>query len=326
MINPSGKELVAGIRDLLAASLDDEISSPVLVIHPEDILPVELNIISDNFDSRPVLFGVDEVARIGPEIMLAALAYGAGAVVMVLNGDTPADTIRALERWQQVCATVLRGLEIQEDRISLLVPPAEMSDSPNNIQYSAFHKANFSAPIIPVATFSPDCDRRTLFRLAVHHLYDVSAVDSRWITLPADAPFGTIALDKSTCTLCMACASVCPTGALSAGNDHPLLCFMENNCHQCGLCSEACPEGAVQLLPRILCDDEKHQSPAVLHEAEPFNCIECGVPFAAPAMIKHLENKLAGHWMYINDRQIRRLRMCRACRTRDALLAKDFQR
>jgi ferredoxin len=325
MINPSGNELAAGIRDLLTASRDD-ISSPVLVIHPEDIPPVELNKISDNFDNRPVLFGVDEVACIGPEIMLAALAYGAGAVVMVLNGDIPADTIRALERRQQVCAAVLRGLEIQEDRISLFVLPAGMSDFPDNILYPALHEANFSAPMMPAATFSPDCDRRTLFRLAVRHLYDVSAGDSPWITLPADAPFGAIALDKSACTLCMACASVCPTGALSAGNDHPLLCFVENNCHQCGLCSEACPEGAVQLFPRISCDDDTHQPPAVLHEAEPFNCIECGVPFAAAAMIKHLEDKLAGHWMYSSDRQIRRLRMCRTCRTRDALLAKDFQR
>jgi len=325
MINPPGNELAAGIRDLLAASPVDEASPPVLVIHPEDITPEALKEISGYIGDRPVMFGVDEIARIGPETMLAALAYGAGSVIMILSGDTPADIRHALESRQHICAAVLRGLDMPEDRISLLVPPAGMSDSPENMPNFALNKVKSFAPITP-ATFSPESDRRTLFRLAVRHLYDLSAANSPWISLPADAPFGAIALDKSACTLCMSCVSVCPTGALSAGNDHPLLFFAETDCHQCGLCSEACPEDAVQLLPRINCDKDNRQSPEVLHEAEPFTCIECGVPFAAPAMIKHLEAKLAGHWMYSSDRQIRRLRMCRACRTRDALLAKDFQR
>jgi len=326
MINPSGDELAAEVRDLLTASLVDGTSPPVLVIHPEDITPEALKEILGNISGRPIMFRVEEVARIGPEILLAALAYGAASVIMVLSGDTPANIMHALESRQRICAAVLRGQDMQEDRIALLVPPAGMGDSHKNISYPALHKARSFAPTTPVATFSPDCDRRTLFRLAVHHLHDFSSADNQWIPLPADAPYGAINLDKSACTLCMACAGVCPTGALSAGNDHPLLFFAETDCHQCGLCSEACPEGAVQLFPRIICDEDNQQPPAVLHEAEPFTCIECGVPFAAPTMIKHLEDKLTGHWMYSSDRQIRRLRMCRTCRTRDALLAKDFQR
>jgi hypothetical protein len=63
----------------------------------------------------------------------------------------------------------------------------------------------------------------------------------------------------------------------------------------------------------------------VLREAEPFRCIECGEPFASQAMISRMQEKLTGHWMYSSDRQMSRLRMCRACRTRDALMAKDFR-
>jgi len=325
MINPPAKKLAAGIRELLAASLADEVSPPVLVIHSEDISSDVLQKMTDSIGGRPVMFGIEEIARIGPEIMLAALAYGAGSVIMAIGSEIPADIIRVLETRMQICAAVLRGLDMQEDRLSLFAP-AGMRHSPKKISDPAQNKTRYFAPLLPAATFSPDCDRRTLFRLAFRHLYEVSAADTPWISLPADASFGAISLDKSACTLCMVCAGVCPTGALSAGDDRPQLSFTETDCHQCGLCSEACPEGAVQLHPRMLYEKGDHAPPTLLYEDEPFTCIECGMPFAAPAMIKYLEDKLAGHWMYSNDRQIRRLRMCRICRTRDALLAKDFQR
>jgi hypothetical protein len=64
--------------------------------------------------------------------------------------------------------------------------------------------------------------------------------------------------------------------------------------------------------------------PAVLREVEPFRCVECGEPFAAPAMISRMEEKLNGHWMFGGKRQRRRLRMCRTCRTRDALTAGEY--
>ena len=77
------------------------------------------------------------------------------------------------------------------------------------------------------------------------------------------------------------------------------------------------------MLPRLFCDPGAVETPTVLHEAEPFRCVACGAPFASPAMITRMEKKLTGHWMYANERQLRRLRMCRVCRTRDALTSKD---
>jgi ferredoxin len=177
----------------------------------------------------------------------------------------------------------------------------------------------------PVAGFSPDNEKRSLIRQAVNHLAEFSPAPPVEISLPEGAPFGCVVMDKAVCTLCMACVSACPTGALAADGDLPRLYFNENDCHQCGLCLDACPEAALQLRPRLLCSGNDHVSPAVLQETEPFSCIECGTPFTSQAMINRLQNKLAGHWMYRSDRQLRRLRMCRTCSTRDALLAKDFQ-
>jgi ferredoxin len=121
----------------------------------------------------------------------------------------------------------------------------------------------------------------------------------------------------------MACVTVCPSRALSGGGDVPRLTFRESRCHQCGFCKETCPEGAIRLLPRLLCNQDAIEAQVVLHEAEPFRCVECGVPFGPPAIIARMQDKLRGHWMYASERQMRRLRMCGACRTRDALMSQE---
>ncbi|MBE0557795.1 MAG: 4Fe-4S binding protein, partial [Proteobacteria bacterium] len=112
---------------------------------------------------------------------------------------------------------------------------------------------------------------------------------------------------------------------LSANGEVPRLEFIEARCHQCGLCEETCPEGAIRLLPRMLCDTRASEMPVALHAVKPFRCVECGVPFATRAMVDRMKAKLMGHWMYADDRQLRRLQMCGTCRTRDALTSQDMK-
>jgi ferredoxin len=325
MINPSGKDLLTGVRDLLANHPADTDAQPVLVIHSKETSAEELLALQGSGTGRrPLFFAVEEIGRIGYEIMLSALAYGAGAVVVVCGRDTSPETIRALKQQIDICGAILKGLHLPEDRIRLLVVPSGSKGADKTGVRISSSGALSSVPAASPAIFSPDNARRSLVRLAVHHLARVSPTAPAEISLPDGTPFGGVLLDKDACTLCMACAGACPTGALTAGGDVPRLNFSESDCHQCGLCLEACPEAALQLLPRLLCTGDKHGPPAVLQEAEPFTCIECGLPFASQAMIHRLQDKLAGHWMYRSERQLRRLRMCRTCSTRDALLAKDF--
>ena len=117
----------------------------------------------------------------------------------------------------------------------------------------------------------------------------------------------------------MACVSACPSGALQSCDDTPRLSLIESRCHQCGLCKAACPERTIELVPRLLYNKEEAERPVVLRETEPFNCVECGRPFASAAMISRMQEKLKTHWMYSSDSQARGLQMCRTCRTRDAL-------
>lgn len=117
----------------------------------------------------------------------------------------------------------------------------------------------------------------------------------------------------------MSCTSVCPAGALSAGDDMPRLVFHEANCVQCGICSNACPETAIRLESRLLADPALRRQPATLHEEAPFCCVSCGKPFATRRVIDNILDKLAGHAMFQSERARRRLQMCEDCRVIDAV-------
>jgi Pyruvate/2-oxoacid:ferredoxin oxidoreductase delta subunit len=186
-------------------------------------------------------------------------------------------------------------------------------------------KAPMQCASPPVRKPSVGQERRALIYLAAQHLSHTSGTGRASLQLPAGSPFGAVTVDSGACTLCMACVAACPSEALAAGGNVPRLLFVESRCHQCGLCGETCPERAVQLIPRMMCDAEQAETPVVLCEAEVSRCIKCDAPFAARQMVNRMTEKLRGHWMYGNERQLLRLKMCRVCRTRDALSSEDMR-
>ena len=118
------------------------------------------------------------------------------------------------------------------------------------------------------------------------------------IALPEGAPFGAVELNVEGCTLCLACVSACPTGALLDDPERPMLRFAEDACVQCGLCKATCPEKVITLTPQL--DFRAATASArVLKQEEPFGCIRCGKPFGVKSTIERVTAKLEGkHWMY----------------------------
>lgn len=269
-------------------------------------------------------FEVEEIGHVGLEMILTALSHGVSKVVVVCGRETP-QGIRDAVAWQTDMAhAVLKGLDMPESKCRFVVP-AEMSPLKDDTsRMDSLDEHTYDAPLLPEESSAGE-ERRVLIRLAAQHLYDTSGGRKPSLPLPAGSPFGGVAVDRGACTLCMACAAACPSGALSAGGDVPRLLFVEARCHQCGLCRETCPEQAIQLLPRMLCDPKTLETRVVLCEAETFRCIKCNAPFAPRAMVNRMTEKLKGHWMYANERQLRRLKMCRVCRTRDALGSEDMR-
>src|SRR5262249_9979102 len=135
-----------------------------------------------------------------------------------------------------------------------------------------------SAPTPRPANFSPVGGKRDVLRLALRELHRAAPAPIDVIALPAGSPFGAVELKVEGCTLCLACVSACPTGALSDNPARPLLAFSEDACVQCGLCQATCPEKVITLKPQI--DFRAATATArVLKEEEPFHCIRCGKPF-----------------------------------------------
>jgi len=154
-----------------------------------------------------------------------------------------------------------------------------------------------------------------VLRLALRELQRAAPVPTDIIALPEDAPFGAVEVDVEGCTLCLACVSACPTGALLDDPDQPMLRFAEDLCVQCGLCKATCPEKVITLEPQF---DFRAATAAarVLKREEPFNCIRCGKPFGVKSTIERVATALAGkHWMYqASDRRLDAIRMCADCR------------
>src|SRR6185295_7659804 len=127
------------------------------------------------------------------------------------------------------------------------------------------------------ATFAFTAEKRSTAYLAIDHLARHAPVPQREIALPGGAPFGTIAVNRDACTMCLACVGACPEGAIldHPASEVPQLRFIESKCVQCGLCEATCPEDAIALTPRLSLVPEAKQ-PRVLNEASLFKCIRCG--------------------------------------------------
>src|SRR5262249_30200203 len=151
--------------------------------------------------------------------------------------------------------------------------------------------------------------------LALRELQRVAPAPADLIPLPPGAPFGKLDVRVEGCTLCLACVSACPTGALEDNPEKPQLKFSEAACVQCGLCQATCPEKVIRLVPQI--DFRAVTAPArVVKEEEPFHCVRCGKPFGTKSTIERITAQLAGnHWMFKNaPERTEMLRMCDDCR------------
>ena len=142
------------------------------------------------------------------------------------------------------------------------------------------------------------------------------------LPLPLGAPYGSLAVNKDSCTLCKACIGACPESALLDAQEAPALRFIERNCVQCGLCAATCPEDAIRLVPRLLLGAQAKEA-VTINEAEPFNCVRCSTPFGTRKMIDSMTGKLGAHSMFAGGGALKRLQMCADCRVVDMMNAKD---
>ena len=249
---------------------------------------------------------VEESASLGVESWLAALAYGASAVRIVLGEDAPASVRALLERELASAAVLLVGGGLSADRVAIhsLSAMERASEHPGT--------ALFDKPL--------KGEKRENLFAAFDALWQANGGRHEPLAVPHGAPYGSVELKESDCTLCMGCVAVCPTRALHAVGHAPGLNFIEQDCIQCGMCEKACPEQAIVLMPRLQPVPEARRAVQSLKAEEAACCIRCSKAFAPASMIRRIQQKLAGHSHFQNE-AAQRLLMCEDCRVKDVFAA-----
>ncbi len=271
--------------------------APGLLVHDEEFGTEMIALSARHGRGLPgdvIPLSVSALAGFGHAEMLAALATGFRRVDILLAPKTESDVIHA----EADLARAIAGMD--NIRILDLADPDALSDA----LYDTPKSEAVADPVLPLGT------RRQVTRLAAKALKP----DAEVVALPDAAPYGAILVDADACTLCLSCVSLCPSGALGDNPDNPQLRFQEDACLQCGLCSTICPEQAITLSPQLDLTDAAFTQ-KVLHEEEPFPCVECGTLFGVKSTVERITEKLAGnHAMFSNPQAIRMIQMCDNCR------------
>ncbi|NLF53380.1 MAG: 4Fe-4S binding protein [Thauera phenolivorans] len=254
---------------------------------------------------------------VGLDLMLAGLALGACQVAVLAAGSHDAAPLKAQAGHGQA---ILGGLGYRGEHLRIV--EAMEADDWGSLERALWDWAPAETVARP-AGFALMPRKRETLDLALRHLLAQAPAASSPAGLPAaialkpGAPFGEVRVSEA-CTLCMACTSACPAGALRAASDAYRLEFIERNCLQCGLCEASCPEAAIGLVPRLLLGEEARRARA-LREAEVFHCVSCDAPMGAAPVIEAMVARLSGHSMFATEAERARLRMCADCRVIDLM-------
>ncbi|HET7032761.1 MAG TPA: 4Fe-4S binding protein, partial [Casimicrobiaceae bacterium] len=262
--------------------------------------------------ARVIPLEVHHVASIGLDVWLAALAHGASQVAVMFSGAEAPQYRAALSAQMEVAETIAQGLGYQGQHFLLF------DGTDTKALETALWSWQAALAVRSAATFAFTNDKRTTAALAIEHLALHAPVPQKEIALPPASPYGTIAVDREACTMCLACVGACPEGAILDNPETPQLRFIEAKCVQCGICAKTCPENAITLAPRLNLAAAARQ-PRVLNEAAVFNCISCGKPLGTEKMIANMLGRLASHSMFAEPGALDRLKMCADCRVKDMM-------
>lgn len=311
---PPTDEQLARLRAMILAYRDAGGSDAILLIHDVTVGRPLIAAIGAGLPATVLPFEVNEIKQIGIEVLAAALAYGVSGV-RLLTRKAPKNGMVALAGTVAIATTFAEALGYGEGACAIV-----QADAPDDL-LAALAALPMGTPSPSPSRFAPVGAKRGLLEFSLRTMHEVAPAPVALVPLPEGAPFGTVLVETEGCTLCHSCVSACPTGALSAGEDRPMLRFSQNACVQCGLCAATCPEDVITLRPQL--DFAAWNAPRVtLKEEEPYPCVRCAKPFGTRSTIERVIAKLEGsHWMFTgeNARRLDAIRMCEPCRVESAL-------
>ena len=308
---PPADVLMRRLRALITAYREAGGTNPIVLIHDDahgTPLIDALARFGDGLPANALPLAVNEVTQVGLEAIAAGFAYGASAIRLLLRAK-PRHDVAGLGKTLALAEPILAGLGFGTGRVATIE-----TDDPDALREALTAIETTVAAPRP-ASFLAVGAKRDVMRLALRELQLAAPAPVDVVALPDGAPFGMVELNVEGCTLCLACVSACPTGALLDDPERPTLRFAEDACVQCGLCKATCPEKVITLRPQL--DFRAATASArVLKQEEPFHCTRCGKPFGVKSTIERVTAKLEGkHWMFQGKAsRLDLLKMCEDCR------------
>ncbi len=314
--DPPAAHLLARLRTLHAAYVGAGGRDPRLLVHDAGQGREMIALAARHFDGLPadiLPLDYDALSRFGHDFMLGALAIGFRTVEILLSPSAEADVLAAQAALAERLAAGV-GVSDAGERIRILdIADPEALSAALRTARPAPRQGERVAPLEEGRRLT----RQALKALAGEALPE-APIDLAGLDPPpaGGAPYGAVLVNSEACTLCLSCAGLCPSGALSDNPDRPELRFQEDACLQCGICAAACPEDAISYAPRFELSDSA-LAYRTLHEEEPFHCVACGKPFGVKSTIERVTEKLVGqNWMFTNSDNARLIQMCEDCRVR----------
>uniref|UniRef100_A0A7C1NZV8 4Fe-4S dicluster domain-containing protein n=1 Tax=Thermofilum pendens TaxID=2269 RepID=A0A7C1NZV8_THEPE len=128
-------------------------------------------------------------------------------------------------------------------------------------------------------------------------------------TAPTRLPLFHLSVSEA-CTLCGACANLCPASALRLSrNDYSTsLLFNSSLCVGCSTCAEKCPEKAITLSRRLQVVD----SFEVVAGSDVVHCKQCGAPLGPLSKLRSLEKRMREKGF--DEETIQSLYLCEKCK------------
>ena len=220
---PPADALMRKLRTLLTTYREAGGKHPVVLLHDEAHGGALIDALARHGEGLPanaLPLAVNEVTQVGLETIAAAFAYGAMAVRFLLRAK-PRHDVAGLAQTIALAEPILAGLGFGTNRVATIE-----TDDPEALGAALRAIAEMRSTVRP-ANFLPVGAKRSVLRFALRELQLAAPEPVDVIALPPRAPFGSVEVRVAGCTLCLACVSACPTGALTDDPERPVLRFAD---------------------------------------------------------------------------------------------------
>ena len=309
VIWPSVDKLLNRLSSITENYMNIEKKKPRLLIHDHNHGNGLLSYLSRIYDGLPydvIPIEMHSTGRCGHDLLIGATALGFSEIFILTDPAKYSDNL-VIKEQVKIANALLDGINIKSDEkftVIETVDPEEFNSLINikNKTYEYEH-----SPFIAAGT------NKSITRTALKGLSNANNFKGEVISLPDNSPYGRLDINDENCTLCLACVSACPAGALQDNPETPQLLFREDACIQCGICVKTCPEKVISLVPQFSLSD-KSLSNEIINEDEPFPCTTCGKIFGTKKSIESIKNRLTQHSMFLSEERLNLILMCEDCR------------